>query len=115
MILKHFTTFFQRCKERNSGALVNARATLSFSNTYRGNPESTATIASRRYSDRVQLRRLPLKDIYEVLRAKKAQQAQLGEQIEALQAAAKEVEAVQHLLQDDDAPVPMARRAGNSL
>ena len=44
-----------------------------------------------------------MKDIYEVMRTKKAQQAQLAEQIEALQAAARDLEAVQHLLQDDDA------------
>jgi hypothetical protein len=54
-----------------------------------------------------------LKDIYEVIRTKKAQQAQLGEQIEALQAAARDLEGVQHLLQEDDAPVMVARRAGS--
>jgi cell division protein FtsB len=59
------------------------------------------------------MRRLHLKDIYEVIRTKKAQQAQLGEQIEALQVAARDLEAVQHLLQEDDAPQAVARRAGN--
>jgi hypothetical protein len=54
-----------------------------------------------------------LKDIYEVIRTKKAQQARLGEQIEALQAAARDLEAVQHLLQEDDVPLGVARRAGN--
>jgi cell division protein FtsB len=42
-----------------------------------------------------------VKDLYEVLRAKQAQQAQLRQQIEALQAAAKDLEAVEYLLQDD--------------
>ncbi len=54
-----------------------------------------------------------MKDIYEVIRRKQAQQAQLLDQIEALQAAAKDLEAVQYLLQDDDAPLAVARRAGN--
>jgi len=62
---------------------------------------------------KVQTRRLHLKDIYEVIRRKQAQQAQLLDQIEALQAAAKDLEAVQYLLQDDDAPLAVARRAGN--
>jgi hypothetical protein len=62
----------------------------------------------------VPTRRLLLKDIYEVIRTKKAQQAQLGEQIEALQNAARDLEAVQHLLQEDDAtPIAVGRRAGN--
>jgi cell division protein FtsB len=61
----------------------------------------------------VPTRRLLLKDIYEVIRTKKAQQAQLGEQIEALQAATRDLEAVQHLLQEDDAPLTVARRAGS--
>lgn len=54
-----------------------------------------------------------MKDIYEVLRSKQTQQAQLRQQIEALQAAAKDLEAVQHLLQDDDSPVAAAHTAGN--
>jgi hypothetical protein len=63
---------------------------------------------------RVPTRRLLLKDIYEVIRTKKAQQAQLGEQIEALQTAAREVEAVQHLLLEEDAtPIAVGRRAGS--
>jgi tRNA(Phe) wybutosine-synthesizing methylase Tyw3 len=52
-----------------------------------------------------------LKDIYEVLRKKQAQQAQLAQQIEALQVAAKDLEAVQHLLQDDELSV--GQKAGN--
>ena len=53
-----------------------------------------------------------MKDIYEVLRTKQAQQAQLLQQIEALQAAAKDLQAVEHLLQDD-APIAVSYRAGN--
>ena len=54
-----------------------------------------------------------MKDINEVIRRKQAQQAQLREQIEALQAAAKDLEAVQHLLQDDDVAVPAGRGFGS--
>ena len=43
-----------------------------------------------------------MKDIYEVIRSKQAQQAVLCQQIEALEAAAKDLEAVEYLLQDDD-------------
>jgi hypothetical protein len=59
---------------------------------------------------KVQTRSPLLKDIYEVIRNKKAQQSQLGEQIEALQNAARDLEAVQHLLQEDDAPIAVVRR-----
>lgn len=54
-----------------------------------------------------------MKDINEVLRTKQAQQAQLRVQIEALQAAAKDLEAVQHLLQDDDSSLAFANKAGS--
>ena len=54
-----------------------------------------------------------MKDIYEVIRSKKAQQAQLVEQIEALQTAVRDLESVQHLLQEDDATIAAMRRAGN--
>ena len=54
-----------------------------------------------------------MKDIYEVLRTKQAQQAQLRQQIEALQAAAKDLEAVEYLLQDDPGPSVVGQRAGN--
>ncbi len=54
-----------------------------------------------------------MKDINEVIRRKQAQQAQLREQIEALQAAARDLEAVQHLLQEDDVPMSASRGAGN--
>ena len=54
-----------------------------------------------------------MKDIYEVLRTKQAQQAQLRQQIEALQAAAKDLEAVEYLLQDDAGPSVVGLRAGN--
>ncbi len=42
-----------------------------------------------------------VKDIYEVLRKKQAEQAQLGKQIEALQTAAEQLRGVAHLLADD--------------
>jgi hypothetical protein len=44
-----------------------------------------------------------VKDIYEVLRKKQAEQAQLGKQIEALQTAAEQLRSVAHLLNEDDA------------
>jgi len=43
-----------------------------------------------------------VKDIYEVLRKKQAEQALLGRQIETLQAAAEELRSVAHLLEDED-------------
>lgn len=43
-----------------------------------------------------------MKDIYEVLRKKQAQQAQLGKQIEALQHAAEELRNVAHLLDGEE-------------
>ena len=42
-----------------------------------------------------------MRDIYEVLRKKQAEQAQLGKQIEALQAAAEQLRNVAHLLNDN--------------
>jgi hypothetical protein len=42
-----------------------------------------------------------VKDIYEVLRKKQAEQARLGKQIEALQTAAEQLRGVAHLLADD--------------
>jgi len=42
-----------------------------------------------------------VKDIYEVLRKKQAEQAQLGKQIEALQTAAEQLRSVAHLLEED--------------
>ncbi len=42
-----------------------------------------------------------MKDIYEVLRKKQAEQAQLGKQIEALQTAAEQLRSVAHLLGDE--------------
>jgi len=39
-----------------------------------------------------------VRDIYEVLRKKQAEQAQLGKQIEALQTAAEQLRNVAHLL-----------------
>jgi hypothetical protein len=42
-----------------------------------------------------------VRDIYEVLHKKQAEQAQLGKQIEALQAAAEQLRGVAHLLDDD--------------
>ncbi len=43
-----------------------------------------------------------MKDIHEVLRKKQAEQAQLGKQIEALQAAAEQLRCVVHLLNEED-------------
>ena len=43
-----------------------------------------------------------MKDIHEVLRRKQAEQAQLGKQIEALQAAAEQLRGVAHLLSEED-------------
>jgi hypothetical protein len=43
----------------------------------------------------------PVRDIYEVLRKKQAEQAQLGKQIEALQTAAEQLRGVAHLLDDE--------------
>ena len=43
-----------------------------------------------------------MKDIYEVLRKKQAEQAQLGKQIEALQTAAEQLRNVAHLLNAED-------------
>ncbi|HEV3208183.1 MAG TPA: hypothetical protein VGZ28_14610 [Terriglobales bacterium] len=42
-----------------------------------------------------------MRDIYEVLRKKQAEQAQLGKQIEALQTAAEQLRTVAHLLDDE--------------
>ena len=42
-----------------------------------------------------------MRDIYEVLHKKQAEQAQLGKQIEALQTAAEQLRGVAHLLDDD--------------
>ena len=43
-----------------------------------------------------------MRDIYEVLRKKQAEQAQLGKQIEALQTAAEHLRSVAHLLNSED-------------
>jgi len=42
-----------------------------------------------------------VRDIYEVLRKKQAEQAQLGKQIEALQTAAEQLRGVAHFLDDE--------------
>ena len=42
-----------------------------------------------------------MRDIYEVLRKKQAEQAQLGKQIEALQTVAEQLRGVAHLLDDE--------------
>jgi hypothetical protein len=47
-------------------------------------------------------RGLNVKDIHDVLRQKQAQQAQLGKQIEALQAAAEQIRGVAHLLNEEE-------------
>ena len=43
-----------------------------------------------------------MKDIYEVLRKKQGQLAQLGKQIEALQQAAEQLRSVAHLLESEE-------------
>lgn len=43
-----------------------------------------------------------MRDIYEVLRKKQAEQTQLGKQIEALQTAAEQLRNVAHLLNAED-------------
>ena len=43
-----------------------------------------------------------MRDIYEVLRKKQAEQTQLGKQIEALQTAAEHLRSVAHLLNAED-------------
>jgi len=43
-----------------------------------------------------------VKDIYEVLRKKQTEQAQLGKQIEALQTAAEQLRSVAHLLNEEE-------------
>jgi len=43
-----------------------------------------------------------VRDIYEVLRKKQAEQAQLGKQIEALQIAAEQLRNVAHLLNNEE-------------
>lgn len=44
-----------------------------------------------------------MRDIYEVLRKKQSEQAQLGKQIEALQSAAEKLRSVAHLLDEEHA------------
>ena len=46
-----------------------------------------------------------VRDISEVIRKKQDQQAQLAQQIEALQGAVKELDAVRHLLEDAEPAV----------
>lgn len=47
-----------------------------------------------------------VQDISEVIRKKQAQQAQLTQQIEALQGAVKELDAVKHLLEESELSAP---------
>ncbi len=47
-----------------------------------------------------------VRDISEVIRKKQAQQAQLAQQIEALQGAVKELDAVKHLLDENEPSMP---------
>ena len=53
-----------------------------------------------------------MKDIYEVLRRKQAEQAQLGKQIEALQTAAEQLRTVAHLLNEEHEDKDMAASRG---
>ena len=50
-----------------------------------------------------------MRDIAEVIRKKQAQQAQLAQQIEALQGAVKELDAVKHLLEEGEPSAASAR------
>jgi hypothetical protein len=49
-----------------------------------------------------------VRDIYEVLRNKQAEQAQLGKQIEALQSAADQLRNVAHLLTEEESEAQSA-------
>ena len=51
-----------------------------------------------------------MRDIYEVLRKKQAEQAQLGKQIEALQTAAEQLRSVAHLLSTEEEEEKGARQ-----
>ncbi len=51
-----------------------------------------------------------MRDIYEVLRKKQAEQAQLGKQIEALQTAAEQLRSVAHLLNTEEEEEKGARQ-----
>ena len=53
-----------------------------------------------------------MRDIYEVLHKKQAEQAQLGKQIEALQTAAEQLRGVAHLLDDEHEEARSRRRPG---
>jgi hypothetical protein len=53
-----------------------------------------------------------VRDIYEVLRKKQAEQAQLGKQIEALQSAAEQLRNVAHLLNVEEEEEKAAEHRG---
>jgi hypothetical protein len=53
-----------------------------------------------------------VRDIYEVLRKKQAEQAQLGKQIEALQSAAEQLRNVAHLLNVEEEEEKTAEHRG---
>jgi uncharacterized protein YlxW (UPF0749 family) len=63
-------------------------------------PEGSS-IDSRQTGNYIAIRRFRMRDIYDVLRRKQAEQAQLGKQIEALQSAAEQLRSVAHLLDED--------------
>ena len=62
----------------------------------------TGSLTLLEHANRVQIRRGHVKDIYEVLRKKQGQLAQLGKQIEALQQAAEQLRSVAHLLESEE-------------
>jgi hypothetical protein len=73
----------------------------------RGDPVTEVTaleitsIDSGQCGNYIAIRRFRMRDIYDVLRRKQAEQAQLGKQIEALQSAAEQLRSVAHLLDED--------------
>jgi uncharacterized protein YlxW (UPF0749 family) len=71
-----------------------------------------SSIDSGQGGNYIAIRRFRMRDIYDVLRRKQAEQAQLGKQIEALQSAAEQLRSVAHLLDEDtDAPHVVAAGA----
>jgi hypothetical protein len=60
-------------------------------------------LTAKEYHPTVHIKEVTVKDIYEVLRKKQAEQAQLGKQIEALQTAAEQLRSVAHLLNEEEA------------
>jgi cell division protein FtsB len=62
----------------------------------------TVSLTLTGHVNRVREGEAHVKDIYEVLRKKQGQLAQLGKQIEALQQAAEQLRSVAHLLESEE-------------